>query len=192
MRISQAKTKLVAFGGPAAWSPIFVDGSLLEVVDAYKYLGSWYSGDCTLDKELSVRIGQATSAAIRLQNIWRSSSIGLATKVKFYKGLVLTILLHGAESWPLTGAQAAKLESFHHRWLRTILRVKWWQRIRNEEILQRAKIYSIGDRMRQVRMLWLGHVIRMGSNRLPSGVVWPTEREAPLRSFPSSYQRILK
>lgn len=100
MRISKEKTKLMTFGASAAttaaWSPICIDGSPLEVVDAYKYLGSWFSESCTLDKELSVRIGKAIAAAVRLRNIWRSRSIGLATKIKIYKSLVLTILLHGA------------------------------------------------------------------------------------------------
>ncbi|KAH7618278.1 hypothetical protein NADE_000473 [Nannochloris sp. 'desiccata'] len=75
MRISKEKTKLMTFGAsaatPAAWSPICIDGSPLEVVDAYKYLGSWFSESCTLDKELSVRIGHAIAAAVRLRNIWR-------------------------------------------------------------------------------------------------------------------------
>ncbi|KAG7670234.1 hypothetical protein KSW81_008369 [Nannochloris sp. 'desiccata'] len=152
---------------PAAWSPICIDGSPLEAIAAYKYLGSWLSESCTLDKELSVRIGQAIAAAVRLRNVWRIRSIGLVTKIKIYKSLVITIFLHGAEAWPLTEAQTAKLETFHQRQLRIILRISWWQHISNTEVLQRAKIYSIGDRIRQVRMLWLGHVMRMGPSRIP-------------------------
>jgi hypothetical protein len=87
--------------------------------------------------------------------------------MKIYKGVVLTILLHGCESWPLTEAQTAKLDAFHHRQLRAILKIPWWL-IRNDEVLQRAKISSIGDKVRQLRMFWLGHVIRMDQTRLPS------------------------
>ncbi|KAG7668485.1 hypothetical protein KSW81_005252 [Nannochloris sp. 'desiccata'] len=79
MRISKEKTKLMTFGASAAttaaWSPICIDGSALEVVDAYKYLGSWFSESCTLDKELSVRIGKAIAAAVRLRNIWRNLDV---------------------------------------------------------------------------------------------------------------------
>ena len=169
MKISTTKTKLIAFGesGQTVWPPVFVDGSPLEVVDAVKYLGTWYTANCNLDKELTTRIGQAIGASNRLRETWRSRSVGLQTKLMFYKGLVLPILLHGAESWPLTDAQTKRLDTFHHRCLRQILRVRWEQHISNEQLLATAGIYSIRDRVRQIRMFWLGHVIRMGPSRLP-------------------------
>ena len=186
MTVSTAKTKIIIFRGDAAapslqnslvgGSPnlaapslpeISVGGSQLEVVSAQKYLGSWYSEDCTVDKELTARIGLATSAAHRLLNIWNNKAIGLKTKLNFFKSLVLTILLHGAESWPLTGKDVQRLEVFQQRWLRKILKIFWNEHISNEVVLQRAGLPSIEIRTRQLRMVWLGHVIRLGPDRLP-------------------------
>ena len=43
--------------------------------------------------------------------------MGLGSKLKFYKSLVLPRLMYGAaESWALTEAQGAQLETFH-KWL---------------------------------------------------------------------------
>jgi hypothetical protein len=144
-----------------------VGGVTLDVVTEGKYMGSWYSADCSLNREVTMRIGAATGVARSLQNIWANRHIGLATKLKIYKSAVLTVLLHGAESWPLTGRDTARLDVFHQRWLRRILNVAWFQHVSNEEILQRARMPSIADRARCLRLLWLGHVIRMGPDRLP-------------------------
>jgi hypothetical protein len=132
MTISLPKTKVIVFSGDTRAEPslheaepslpeIFIGGSQIEVLPACKYLGSWYSADCSLHKELTARIGMATGAAHRLRHIWKDKAIGLNTKFRFYKSLVLTILLHGAESWPLTGNEVQRLEVFQQRWVRRIL-----------------------------------------------------------------------
>ena len=170
MTISTSKTKIIVFRGDAAepsLPEVFIGGSNIEVVAACKYLGSWYSADCTIDKELTARIGVATGAANRLLRVWKDKTIGLKTKLTFYKSLVLTILLHGAESWPVTQKHVQRLEVFQQRWLRRILKTSWTQHISNEDILQRAGVPSIETRIRQLRMIWLGHVIRLGPARLP-------------------------
>ena len=178
MTISLTKTKVIVFNGDTSAAPslheaapslpeIFIGGSQIEVLSASKYLGSWYSADCSLTKELTARIGMATGAARRLLHIWRDKAIGLRTKIRFFKSLVLTILLHGAESWPLTGKEVQRLEVFQQRWLRQILNISYWQCISNEVVLQRARLPSIEVRTRQLRMSWLGHVIRLGPTRLP-------------------------
>jgi pre-mRNA-processing factor 17 len=109
----------------------------------------------------------ATGAANRLLRVWKGKTIGLKIKLTFYKSLVLTILLHGAESWPVTQKHVQRLEVFQQRWLRRILKTSWTQHISNEDILQRAGVPSIETRIRQLRMIWLGHVIRLGPARLP-------------------------
>lgn len=172
MKISTSKTKVIIFHAPDAAdalpvSDISIGGVTLDVVTECKYLGSWYSADCSVDREVTMRIGAATGVAKSLQNIWANRHIDLTTKLKIYKSAVLTVLLHGAESWPLTGRDTARLDVFHQRWLRRILHVFWFQHVSNAEILQRARMPSIADRARCLRMLWFGHVIRMGPDRLP-------------------------
>lgn len=185
MKVSTSKTKIIVFRGDAAAPslhnslvgesqmaapslPVISIGEVqIEVIPASKYLGCWYSEDCTIDKELTMRIGAATGAANRLLRIWDSRAIGLKTKLTFFKSLVLTILLHGAESWPLTQKDVQRLEVFQQRWLRRILKISWNEHISNEIVLQRAGLSSIEARTRQLRMVWLGHVIRLGPDRLP-------------------------
>ena len=82
-----------------------------------------------------------------------------------YKSLVLTILLYGGESWPMTQDQTARLERFHQRQLRIILGIKWYHFVPNEEALARTRVRSITDELRLRRVRWLGHVVRLDKGR---------------------------
>ena len=51
--------------------------------------------------------------------------------VRLYESIVLSTLLYGAETWPITVANGRRLEAAHHRWLRRILHVTWRDKITN-------------------------------------------------------------
>jgi len=61
------------------------------------------TGNC--DKECMIRIEKAASVTGRLENIWKSKNISLAVKTRLYESLVISTLLYGAESWPLSVTQ---------------------------------------------------------------------------------------
>ena len=55
-------------------------------------------------------------------NLFSSRRVGLGSKLKFYKSLVLPRLMYGvAESWALTKAQGAQLETLHNGCLRQMM-----------------------------------------------------------------------
>jgi len=58
-----------------------------------------------------IRIGKAASIFGRLVNIWKSKNISLAVKIRLYELLVISTLLYGAESWPLSVTQMKKIRS---------------------------------------------------------------------------------
>ena len=87
------------------------------------------------------------------------------TKVRFYRSLVLTVLLYGCESWPMTPPNLLRLEVFHQRRLREILRIKWEKHVSNAEVLRRAGVPSIEVMLRKARLSWLGHIARMADER---------------------------
>ena len=79
----------------------------------------------------------------------------------------MTILLYGCEVWNTTKAQMKRFEVFHQRCLRRILRIRWFNRVSNAEVLNRAKINSIETHISAMRLRWYGHVARMPDKRLP-------------------------
>jgi len=144
-----------------------VYGEYIEQVSKFTYLGSIICSDGTLDKEISVRIGKASGAFNQLNNIWKNRGIHLQTKMRIYKSAVLTIATYGCEVWNTTLTQNRRIESFHQSCLRRILKVRWFHRVRNVDVLAKARIKPIINFIAAKRLRWYGHVVRMPEGRMP-------------------------
>ena len=176
LTISLGKTEVLMQPAPGSTtrSPsISIDGSELNNVDHFKYLGSIISNDGTLDKEINTRICKASQALGRLRvRVLNQHNIHKSTKLKVYKAIVLTTLLYGSETWTLHKKHLKQLEVFHMRCLRSILRIRWQDKITNLEVLQRADLSSIEAMVLKSQLRWTGHVIRMNEERLPKQLLY--------------------
>ncbi len=139
----------------------------------FRYLGSYFSADCSPDKEISWRLTAAGAAVKRAAKLWRSRDISTRTKPRIYGSfklpsakLVLSVLFYGAESWPITPSQLQRLAVIHRRCLRSILGVRRRDGISIEELLRRPQLCTIGTTIHRLRLWWLGHVMRMPGERV--------------------------
>jgi hypothetical protein len=158
----------------------------VEQVGHFPYLGSTYEASGGQERELCSRMAKASAAFKQLrQRVFKNQGITLACKLQLYRAVVLSTLLYGAaECWALTVHQQRRVDAFHTRCLRSILGVgmREVQRagpdgqpptlvlvpaISNEELLRRASMQPLSELMRCHRLRWLGHVARMGPERLP-------------------------
>ncbi|XP_076063461.1 uncharacterized protein LOC143038321 [Oratosquilla oratoria] len=102
------------------------------------------SNDGILDKQISARICKASQALGRLRTqVLNQRNFRLSIKLKVYRAVVLTSLLYGCESWTLYRRHLKQLDRFHMRSLRSILNIKWQNRVTNLEVLDRAEMTSI-------------------------------------------------
>jgi len=86
------------------------DGTHLPIVDEFNYLGSILSRGCSDEKDVTKRISKASNAFGALRKlVFSNGNITLSTKKHIYEGLVLPILLYGAETWSLTEKLYSKL-----------------------------------------------------------------------------------
>ena len=53
-----------------------------------------------------------------------------------------------------------KLQTFINRCLRVILRVRWTDRVRNEDLWERAYQVPIEEDIKRRRWRWIGHTLR--------------------------------
>nr|VZI17343.1 unnamed protein product [Spirometra erinaceieuropaei] len=129
---------------PNAPPQINVNGTQLQVVENFPYLGSTLSRNTKIDDEVANRISKASQAFGRLRStVWNRHGLQLSTKLKMYKAVILPTCL------------------------RRILRLNWQDRIPDMEVLERTGILSIYAILRQRQLRWSGHLVRMDYERLP-------------------------
>ncbi|WP_353839196.1 reverse transcriptase domain-containing protein, partial [Acinetobacter baumannii] len=142
LAISLDKTKVMA-QGVSARPAISIDGSSLEAVEEFTYLGSTLSSSLVLDAELNKRVAKAAGVMARLNSrVWKNPSLTAKTELRVYQACVLGTLLYGSESWTTYASQERKLNSFHLRGLRCILRISRQDNVTNTEVLARANMLS--------------------------------------------------
>ena len=172
LTISIKKTEVLA---QDATSPpqITINRQELAVVNTFKYLGSTISDNLSLDKELSARIGKASSVMFKLgKRVWDNKNLSLNTKMKVYQACIISTLLYGSETWTTYARQEIRLNVFHLRCLRRILGISWQDRVTNTSILSKAKSTTIQSMITERRLRWLGHVKRMQPGRIPKDLLY--------------------
>nr|VZI18117.1 unnamed protein product [Spirometra erinaceieuropaei] len=147
---------------------ISVNGTQMQVVENFPYLGSTFSRNTKINDEVDNRISKASQAFGCLQStVWNRHGLQLSTMLKMYKAVILPTLLYGAETWTLYAKQALRLNHFHLSCLRRILRLNWQDRIPDTDVLDRTGILSNYAILRQMQLRWSGHLVRMDDERLP-------------------------
>ena len=142
-------------------------------MEEFKYLGSLISDDGSLNKEINSRICKASQALGRLRTrVLKQHNIQQSTKLAIYNTVVLTSLLYGCETWTLYRKHIKLLERFHMRSLRSILGIRWQDKVTNLEVLDRARLTSIEAMILKTQLRWTGHVIRMEPDRIPRQLLY--------------------
>ncbi|BHF78824.1 hypothetical protein SprV_0602193900 [Sparganum proliferum] len=78
---------------------ISVNGTQLQVVKNFPYLGSTLSRSTKIDDEVARKISKTSQDFGRLLGtVWNRHGLQLSTKLKMYKAVILPTLLYGAET----------------------------------------------------------------------------------------------
>ena len=131
-----------------------LDGTPLEIVDDFNYLGAWIA---STQQDIKVRRAKAWSALHRMDKVWRSPMTP-DTKRRLFVSTVESVLLYGSEAWTLTVADEKALDGLYTRMLRRALNVSWEEHMRNDDLY--GKLPRLTDKIRQRRMRMAGHSVR--------------------------------
>ena len=99
------------------------DGQPFAKKGSIDYLGGLISDDGRVDSELSRKLGVAASDFRSLSKAWGHTGISLRRKLQFFNALIISKLLYGLSSVCLVDAQRRRLDGFHARCLRKLLRI---------------------------------------------------------------------
>jgi len=83
-------------------------------------------------------------------------------KGRLYRMVVRPAVLYGSECWPLKKTQVQRLTLAEMRMIRWMCGYTRIDRIRNGVIRDFVKVAPIGDKIRETRLRWFGHVKRRG------------------------------
>ena len=175
LQVNLRKTEtIIQQANPNQEVPIFtINGTQLQVVPLFKYLGSIVTPSARIDDDVLEKINRASSAFGRLRTrVFQNKHLKLSTKIKVYEAICLTTLLYGAEAWTVYSHHLKKLEHFHISCLQKILGLTWRDRIPHTQILERSNCTSIEAILTKRQLRWTGHVIRMPDNRLPKQILY--------------------
>ena len=109
-----------------------------------------------------------------LQNLLSFSLLAENIKIKIFRTIILPVL-YGCETWSLTLSEEHRLRVFENMVLRRIFGPKKdevtreWRKLPNEEL---TDLYCSPNIVREVkwrRIIWAGHVARMGEERYIHG-----------------------
>ena len=171
LEVSLKKSKVMNVGQTNLAASFCISRGELEVVDAFKYLGSIASSDASMQKEIAQRLSNAGLAYYKLSKLWKDPHLARSTKISVYKSVVLASLLYGGETWAWSQVAIRPLATFHMRCLRKLCGVTRWHKISNTDILSRCSMESVDTLLRFRRLRWLGHIARMDDERIPI-TVW--------------------
>ena len=144
---------------------IIVDGNKLNSVLEFTYLGSTISSNGCIDDEIQRRMAKANASFGRLRKrLWNNHHVSMRVKCKIYRAIVLSTLLCGAEAWTVYIRLVKKLHAFTMRYMRSIMRITWMDKVTNKEILERTGLPYMEDLLITKKS---GHLMKMSPDRLP-------------------------
>jgi len=160
----------------------------VEFADSFVYLGSTVTNNGDLKPEIERRCALSSNVMQTLRKpLWRQQSISRTTKMRIYNAAVLSVLLYGAETWPLTETLSSRLDGFDSRALRSILGIHWRDLVSNETVRVLAGQPPASCLAARRRVRWYGHVLRTPPHHPsraildfdPGSFVWKRPRAAP-------------
>ena len=188
-RVQRKKREDIAAAKPA----VLLNGTVLDNVYQFTYLGSVQcAGGDTMEDTLR-RIAQATAKYTALLHVWSDNQLSRDLRVKLYYVRISTVLLYGSETWLLDTRTCQRLRGFRSRCMTQIFGQP------AADILRKNLGGDIIRVVQKRRWLWLGHALRMDNSRFARQVfdaVYPGHRQPPFPSgslpalLPGQYMRL--
>lgn len=144
---------------PNVQADIVVDGTRIERVPKFKYLGCWLTEDLDPDLEVQTRIEIARTTFMNMQKLLTNRSLNLTTRYRFVQCYIFSTLLYGVETWTMRKNIERKIQAFEFWVFRRMLRISWVDHVTNEEVLRRmGRDRELLCTIKKRKTSYLGHV----------------------------------
>ncbi|KAK3553761.1 hypothetical protein QTP70_009181 [Hemibagrus guttatus] len=160
MKVSRSKTEYMCVNEREGSGTVRLQGEEVKKVQEFKYLGSTVQSNGECGKEVKKRMQAGWNGSRKVSGVLCDQKISARIKGKVYRTVVRPAMLYGLETVSLRKRQESELEVAELKMLRFSLGVTRLDRIRNEYIRGTAHVGRLGDKVRETRLRWFGHVQR--------------------------------
>ncbi|KAK3573055.1 hypothetical protein QTP86_012304 [Hemibagrus guttatus] len=164
MKVSRSKTEYMCVNEREGSGTVRLQGEEVKKVQEFKYLGSTVQSNGECGKEVKKRVQAGWNGWRKVSGVLCDQKISARIKGKVYRTVVRPAMLYGLETVSLRKRQESELEVAELKMLRFSLGVTRLDRIRNEYIRGTAHVGHLGDKVREARLRWFGHVQRRESS----------------------------
>ena len=167
---------------------VTMQGEEVAKVEDFKYLGSTVQSNGECGREVKKRVQAGWNGWRRMSGVLCDRRVPARVKGKVYKVAVRPAMLYGLETVALTKRQEAEMEVAELKMLRFSLGVTRMDKIRNEYIRGTAQVGKFGEKTREARLRWYGHLRRkddgyIGRRMLRMELPGKRKRGRPKRRF---------
>ncbi|KAK3524731.1 hypothetical protein QTP86_001890 [Hemibagrus guttatus] len=160
MKVSRSKTEYMCVNEREGSGTVRLQGEEVKKVQEFMYLGSTVQSNGECGKEVKKRVQAGWNGWRKVSGVLCDRKISARIKGKVYRTVVRPAMLYGLETVSLRKRQESELEVAELKMLRFSLGVTRLDRIRNEYIRGTAHVGRLGDKVREARLRWFGHVQR--------------------------------
>ncbi|KAK3569684.1 hypothetical protein QTP86_002614 [Hemibagrus guttatus] len=160
MKVSRSKTEYMCVNEREGSGTVRLQGEEVKKVQEFKYLGSTVQSNGECGKEVKKRVQAGWNGWRKVSGVLCDQKISARIKGKVYRTVVRPAMLYGLETVSLKKRQESELEVAELKMLRFSLGVTRLDRIRNEYIRGTAHVGHLGNKVREARLRWFGHVQR--------------------------------
>ncbi|KAK3518771.1 hypothetical protein QTP70_012673 [Hemibagrus guttatus] len=187
MKVSGSKTEYMCVNEREGSGTVRLQGEEVKKVQEFKYLGSTVQSNGECGKEVKKRVQAVWNGWRKVSGVLCDRKISARIKGKVYRTVVRAAMLYGLETVSLRKRQESELEVAELKMLRFSLGVTRLDRIRNEYIRGTAHVGRLGDKVREDRLRWFGHVQR----REMCTVVLPDDWETTVAVIRETGRKVL-
>jgi len=162
INIKKTKSMVISRSELVPKARLLIDGTEVEQVKSFVYLGQLISEDGRSDNEIKKRIHLAKMAFLNMKKILINQDISGRTKFRLLKCYIWSLFLYGSETWTTKKSTEAKIEAFEMWCYRRMERVSWKEMKTNEEVLRDIgmKEKCLLKMIKKRKLAYYGHIRR--------------------------------
>ena len=168
MKISISKTEKMTVSRTPARLYIKFDRTTLKQVGEFKYLGSIFTEDGHLNREIETRVQKVNSVSYQLVPFLRHPNDPIAIKAKLIEPIFRPALTYQSQTCTLTKSLERKITTREMRSLWRAVNKTRRDKIKNTKIREIVGTIPILHHIQQQRIRWFGHLTRMAPHQLAS------------------------